>query len=303
MGIEPLYYCYHLGKRLIFGQSIPDILKHLPTTPPILENQIDMLFSSEKIDSDETLYQGIYRVEPGHLMHFKADGSIVKKAFWQLDPHGALLHYKDDRDYLDHFSMLMNEAIINATEHHTNIAAEFSAGLDSSAVYCASKAINITPKLYMHIASPGTVASNTYDITYENKFVDHYQLDNIQRIGADDFDPLQVFNEYAAWFAGPAPYLFPMFANPIHRAVTAGQHPILLSGFGGDQCVSGQLSLNFFLPELICQGEYKQAWDELNNTHWFKKALCYAKHMHPDVYRLALNIKIRRFNSEVQQSC
>ena len=291
LGLTPLYYCRPLGKKLIFGQSIPDILQHLTRTPALLESQMDMLFSEHKYYSDETFYEGIYRVEPGHIMHFKADGSVIKKAFWQLDPHAPLLHYDDERDYLDHFSTLMNEAILNATNNQTNIAAEFSAGLDSSAVYCAAANINVMPKLYMHVAHPGTVSATQYNDAYEKAFVDHYQLTDIQRIGAENFDPLQVFHLYADWFAGPSPYLFPMFANPIHRAVEAGSHPILLSGFGGDQCVSGQVPLNFFLPELLHQGEYRQAWCELANRSAFKKALLFAKHMHPSLYAQTLKWK------------
>jgi len=294
LGIAPLYYCHYHGKKLIVGQTITDILKHLPSNPPLLEPQINMLFSGHKQYSDETFYQGIYRVEPGHLLHFKADGSIVKKAFWQLEPHGKQLKYADDDEYLEQFSLLMNEAILHATAGHTNIAAEFSAGLDSSAVYCAAVKNNIKPQLYMHVARPGTEAANIYQDSYEKAFIDHYQLTDIKRINEDDFDPLAVFDEYASWFAGPAPYLFFMFANKIHRAVAAGNHPILLSGFGGDQCVSGQLLLNFFLPELLREGKYRQAWHELKGSRDIKKALRYASYMHPALYHQALKLRIMK---------
>lgn len=291
IGIEPLYYCHHLGKKLIFAQSIPEILEQLPNHPPLLESQIDMLFSEHKIYSDETHYQGIYRVEPGHLMHFKSDGTVVKKAFWQLDPHQPMLDYKNEQDYHDHFSMLMTESLLHATDNQSNIAAEFSAGLDSSAIYCAAANLNIKPKLYMHIANPGSKSANTYKDYYEKAFIDHYQLNDIQRIGSDNFNPIDVFKDYASLFAGPAPYLFYMFANPVHQAVAAGQHPILLSGFGGDQCLSGQLPLNFILPELLHQGEYRQAWQSLPATNRIKKSLLLAKHMHPTLYAIALNLK------------
>ncbi|MDP1574985.1 MAG: hypothetical protein Q8L78_08685 [Coxiellaceae bacterium] len=262
LGIAPLYY-YHCGKKIIFADNIPKILAQLSRTPRLLENQIHILFSEHKIYSDETLYEGIYRVEPGHLLHFKMNGSMIKKAFWKLNPYGSLLHYENDQDYIDHFSLLMKEAMVNAISNQTNIATEFSAGLDSSAVYCAAKNINIQPTLFMHVASPKTNAMDKYNDRFEKEFIAHYKLKNIHRIGAENFDPISVFNEYASWFAGPAPYLFTMFANPLHRAVEIGNHPILLSVFGGDQCVSGQVPLNFFLPELIHQGEYRRAWNEL----------------------------------------
>jgi len=294
LGLAPFYYCHGSENNFTFGQTIPDVLQQLPNTPPLLENQIAMLFSAHKTYSDETFYRGIYRVEPGHLMHFKSDGSVVKKAFWQLDPHEPLLHYKDERDYLAHFSMLMDEAILHSTENKANIAAEFSAGLDSSSVYCAATKNHITPKLYMHVASSNTESSNQYNNYYEKAFIAHFQLQDIQRIDAEHFDPIEILKQYASWFAGPAPYLFPMFANPVHQAVKKGLHPILLSGFGGDQCVSGQVPLNFFIPEMIHQGEYQKAWCELAAGSSIKRALRYAKYMHPALYAQALNLKIMK---------
>ena len=292
LGIEPLYYYHQVGKKVIYADNIPAILQQLSSTPPLVEKQINLLFSHHKIYSDETWYQGIYRVEPGTLVHFKADGTKSKIPYWQLDPHGPLLQYADDRDYLDHFSTLMNEAIVNAVTGHSNIAAEFSAGLDTCAVYCAVENVGIRPTLYMHIDAPDENCTYKYNDYYEKAFVEHYNIKNIQRIGADNFDPIEVFDEYAQWFAGPAPYLFPMFANPVHCAVAAGKHPILLSGFGGDQCLSGQLPLNFYLPELIHQRQYRQAWNELKGKSRITKAFNFAMHLHPSLYLQAQRTKI-----------
>lgn len=300
LGVAPLYYCHYQGKKLFVGETIPAILAQLPSTPSLCEHEIELLFEEDKFYSDTTYYQGINRVEPGHLMHFKSDGSVAKIAFWQLEPEGPMLHYADERDYLDHFSALMNESIHNATDDQINIAAEFSAGLDSSAVYCAAAAINVKPKLYMHVAQPGTKSADIYNTDYEKAFVEHYQLNDIQRIGIDGFDPIQVLSEYAVWFAGPAPYLFYMFAERVHRAVAAGNHPILLSGFGGDQGVSGQLPLNFFMPELIHQGEYRQAWGALTNTGGMSKALNYVKYMNPGLY--ALGMKAHRLKLQIKNN-
>jgi len=290
-GISPLYYCYAHGK-LIFGQSIPDILSQLPNRSLLRATQIQNLFTEYKDDDLEaTLYQGIYRVPPGHMLHFKPDGSMTKQAFWQLESHGPMLHYAKQEDYLEHFSQLMQEAMLNATDNQTHIAAEFSAGLDSSAIYCAARHIHVTPKLFMHTALPGTKAEAEYNDHYEKAFLEHYQINIIARIGADNFDPIQIFTDYAAWFAGPAPYLFFMFAHPLHRAVAKAKHPILLSGFGGDQCVSCQFSPNFFMPELLHQGAYGQAWRELSQSRGIKKAIRFASYFHPALHALLLKIK------------
>ncbi|MDF1678507.1 MAG: asparagine synthase-related protein [Legionellaceae bacterium] len=294
LGMEPLYYCHYLGKQLFVAQTIPELLKQLPSTPPLLESQIDMLFSHYKYYSDETLYQGIYRVEPGHLMHFKADGTVLKRPYWKLDANGEYLQYKDKSDYFEHFSSLMDEAILHATQNHTNLAAEFSAGLDSSAIYCAAAKHRLSPKLYMHISLPGSQASEQYVADYENAFIKYFKLNDIQRIGADGFDPIDIFDTYAEWFAGPAPYLFPMFVSNVHRAVAEGKHPILLSGFGGDQCVSGVMPLNFVVPELIQQRQYGEAWQALGTANPLKKIIRYAQYTHPQIYKRAIQLKRTR---------
>jgi asparagine synthase (glutamine-hydrolysing) len=298
LGLSPLYYFHAKGKPLIIGDTIPDVLAQLQFTPPFCENQITELFSVHKRYSDETIYQGIYRVEPGYLMHFKADGALCKTPFWRLEPFGPTLHYANDRDYLEHFTQLMQEAIQNAVDDSQNIAAEYSAGLDSSAVYCAAAAMGVRPQLFMHVANPEHESTDKYKDFYEKAFIAHYQLHDIQRIGADGFDPIAVFKNHATWFAGPAPYLFFMFAHNLHRAVMDGKHGILLSGFGGDQGVSGEIPLNFYIPEFMHQNGYREAWHELTryqapmNTYSFiKQGLHYAQFMHPALYQLSQGMK------------
>jgi asparagine synthetase B (glutamine-hydrolysing) len=306
LGLSPLYYFYTLGKELIISDTIPELLNQLPTTPLFCQNQINELFSDQKFYSDETIYQGMYRVEPGHLMHFKSDQTLRKIPFWQLEKFGSSLNYTDQRDYLAHFTFLMHEAMQNANDEPHNIAAEYSAGLDSSAIYCAAAANNMQPKLFMHITTPEYETTNKYNDFYEKAFIEHYQLHDIQRIGADNFDPITVFENYATWFAGPAPYLFFMFAHNLHRAVAEGKHRILLSGFGGDQGVSGQIPFNFYIPELIQQQGYRQAWNEFSHhnapsSHYarLRQLAQYVQLTHPNLYQLSLKIKNMRHKSSI----
>lgn len=307
LGLSPLYYYHVAGKPLVIGETLPDVLNQLPSTPSFCENQVIALFSENKSYSDETIYQNIYRVEPGHFMRFSSDGTALKTPFWQLEAFGPTLHYADDRDYLEHFTSLMAEAMDNALDEPGKIAAEYSAGLDSSAVYCAATAKGIQPTLFMHVETPGRDSKMKYNDHYEKAFIEQYQLHDIQRIGAENFDPIAVFKNHADWFGGPAPYLFFMFAYNLHRAVALGQHRILLSGFGGDQGVSGQIPLNFYLPEFIHQKGHRKAWHEFTHhqapmsTYMrLKRGVQYTPFMHPALYHLSLNIKHLRHVMETR---
>lgn len=149
LGLRPLYYYYQSG-RLIFGDTISDIIHQLPKTPDLLESEVTHLFGDVYSYTDNTLYKNIYRVEPGHMVHIKTNGRIVKSAFWQLEQEGSTLHYEDNQEYLEHFTSLMKESIRNATHGASSLAAEFSAGMDSTAIYGTCASIGLNPVLFMH---------------------------------------------------------------------------------------------------------------------------------------------------------
>lgn len=264
LGMEPLYYTQngHLWS-VYLDSNLPDLFSILPRTPDFSKEELLKLFSTSHEYSDNTLYQGVYRVEPGHYLHFHRNGKISKHAFWALTPTGDKIIYSNSNDYVEHFSQLLDEAVESATHRHTAIASEFSAGLDSTSVYCAARNIGLRPKLFMHNAPAHSDAERRYQIRYEENFFETYPDADIVRIAPEKLDLLSVFDEYAQWFQGPAPYLFFMFAYPLHQAVSRDQYKLLLSGFGGDQGVSTPLPYNFFLPELIAQKNYEAVWESL----------------------------------------
>ncbi|MCX7117506.1 MAG: asparagine synthase-related protein [Legionellales bacterium] len=285
LGVEPLFY-YAVGETFIIGQTIPEILNHLPSMPQLCGKKLQGLFSEQELYTDETLYRDICRVEPGSIMHFKGNGSVHKYFYWRLEPEGPVLRYSNPQDYLAHFSMLMKEATKNAIDHFDDIACEYSGGLDSSAIYSTLRALNCDATLYQHQAIPGSYYANTYNNKYENAFIAHHQPTNILRINADNFDPIAVFEMQAKWFCGPSPFIFTMFAHPLLAAVNQGKHPVLLSGFGGDQCVSGDAPANFYVYELLRHHHFRQAWYELSNSkkNAIQRGCHLIKFLHPKLY-------------------
>ena len=285
LGLRPLYYRYQSG-QLIFGDTIPDIIRQLPKAPALLDSEVSHLFGDVHHYTDNTLYTGIHRVEPGHMVRIFPNGRIIKSAFWQLEQNGDTLHYHDEREYLEHFTSLMQESIKNATKGSQSIAAEFSAGMDSTAVYGASAALGLNPSLFMHAALPGSTNAKTYKDCYEQAFMAQFPSATIHRIMVDDFDPIRLFKDYAEWFAGPPPYVFELFAHNIHRAVSKQGHTILLSGFGGDQGISSHIPARFILPSLINNKQFRQAWAESTPTNTIRRLAQLIQCAHPSLHQL-----------------
>lgn len=302
LGVQPLFYAYQAeSNTLVFGDTIPDVLSQLEPKPQLLDARARQEFIEPRYYSTQTLYQGIYRADSGHIIHGRPDGKLTKKAFWELAREGETLYYQDKREYLDHFSELMRESIQDATRgiDSSHIAAEFSAGIDSTAVYLASTAQGLHPTLFMHAATPGSSAEASYDKSTEEAFLYHYKP-NLYRMDAScfdaDFDLIEVFKTYSEWFAGPAPYIFEAFAHPLHRAVSKKGYTILLSGFGGDQGVSGHVLPRYILPELLKGKAFREVWHLLSKDKPSRRLLKMMQYSYPLLYRFILSLQDFRTN-------
>ena len=285
LGLRPLYYRYQSG-QLIFGDTIPDIVHQLPSAPALLDSEVSHLFGDAHHYTDNTLYTGIHRVEPGHMVRIFPNGRIIKSAFWQLEQEGDTLHYRDEREYLEHFASLMQESVKNATQGSQFFAAEFSAGMDSTAIYGACAQLGLNPTLFMHAALPGSTNAQTYNDRYERAYMAQFPSATIHRLKADDFDAIRIFKDYAEWFGGPSPYVFELFAHNIHRAVSKQGHTVLLSGFGGDQGISSHIPARFILPSLINNKQFRQAWAESAPGGIIRRLAQLIQCAHPSLHKL-----------------
>lgn len=290
LGIRPLYYYYQSG-QFIFGDTISDIIHQLPQAPDLLDTEVAHLFGDFHRYTDNTLYKNIYRVEPGHMVYFKAGGGIIKSAFWQLEQEGNTLYYPDDQAYLEHFTSLMQESIKNATKSVSSIAAEFSAGMDSTAIYGTCASLGLNPALFMHEPPTDSMNKQTYNARYEKAFLAQYPSAMLHRIRPSDFDAIRVLQDYTQWFSGPPPYVFELFAAPLHQAVSKAGHQILLSGFGGDQGVSSHVPARFIIPELIHHKRFGQAWLEAAPVSSTRRLMLLLQYAHPVLHQFMQKIQ------------
>lgn len=266
-GVEPLFY-YFDEQQLIFGSSPSDIIGQLGFTPlpndSVIQGFILNLYFNSATYTDETIHQEIYRLEPGCLLEIR-DGQPKKSRYWSLAEDSTPIFYPKEQDYYDRFDELLQEAIKEQAAGYTDIAAEFSGGLDSSTVVTGLLQSGITPELYMHIAPHGSTEVD--DSVYAQEVIHRFSLEGqVNLIAADSFELEAVIHQIAQWFTGTPAYLFPFCANNIHVAVREARHPLLLSGFGGDECISGHAPLFIYLREQCLAGNFVAAKQELALT-------------------------------------
>ena len=239
-GQEPFYY-YYDEQRFIFGSNIPDIVRHLPSLPALSKHCERDIFGMRAEEEDppystETYYQGIFRLTPAHTLRI-SNHRKTETAFWSLDPHVASLNYARDEDYLEHFSMLMDEALRCLIPKGTQLAAEFSGGFDSSAIFVACRKADLSPTLFTH-PPPASSGISDEDLNVHH-ILNHFSWhDKHFFVDASHFDPLSVFKYFSQVFAGCPPYWQSLLATNIYERVVQQGYTTILSGFAGDDCVS-----------------------------------------------------------------
>lgn len=131
LGLKPFYYCHH-GASFYWASEIPPFFVHetVPRRPN--EAMVAEYLSSMVLTNTATLYEGISRLEPAHVLIVRSD-RVETRRYWTFDPGRRIAYAKDD-DYAEHFLELFAKAVRCRLRSHRPIGLELSGGLDSSSV-------------------------------------------------------------------------------------------------------------------------------------------------------------------------
>lgn len=130
MGIKPLYYTLD-DQGIIFASEIKAILAAVPQKPTVNMAMFDAYMSVGYTPTENTLFQGIVKLKPGHFMVIE-DGQIRTQQYWDLK-------YDQGKDlgeeyYIQRTRELLEDAVRLRLRSDVPLGVFLSGGLDSSAV-------------------------------------------------------------------------------------------------------------------------------------------------------------------------
>lgn len=131
-GVKPLYYHLHNG-NLIFASEIKSI-KSSGQRLSLDKNNLQKFFVFKYSPLDETLFENIKRIPPGHYLEYDLNDQKVKtETFWQFqkNPSYASLSYTEAKEVL--FD-LTKEAVESQLMSDVPVGTFFSGGIDSSII-------------------------------------------------------------------------------------------------------------------------------------------------------------------------
>lgn len=304
-GQIPLFY-YCVNQQFIFAESIKEIIELLPIKPDLTERVVIECFTHQLGDhvadyTTETFFKDIYRATPGCVTEFKnilSSASPIEYPYWELDPEGPDFVLKQESDYHEQFADLLKNTVKILTSpeenNHKKIGLELSGGLDSSSILIASQQAGLNYQLFTHA---GGDAEGTCEYQSVQHLVKKFNLESQhQFVNAAEFDPINSLKEAANIFPGGSPYLFFPLANNIHQAVSKSGCDILVSGFGGDECISSHAGYGGFVSDMLRRKQYRRLWGDFKaqcqqngKTSLVKQAASFCflfQHANPVLYRI-----------------
>jgi asparagine synthase (glutamine-hydrolysing) len=143
LGIKPLYY-YYDGKILLFGSEIKAILAHPGVKPEFNRGTLAEYLAFGYITGAQTMYAGIRKLLPGHILTLDERGQLETLPYWDLEV--TVGDGNRSREYyVSRYRELLEECVSSHLMSDVPLGVFLSGGLDSSAVAALTTKIRKEP--------------------------------------------------------------------------------------------------------------------------------------------------------------
>lgn len=255
LGLRPIYYI-EKGGVITFSSSIELISKK--DTGYLNKSYIAEFILKSVSHSFDTIYKGVRQLEPGFCLIWR-DGKISRCRIWSLQDIKPI-HYKNNDEYNDHFLSLLQEGISGASQGVT--WCELSGGLDSSSIASvASGVLSEKPTALSFVYSESHTADEK---KWMRSVIDLYELD-WETLDEDLHLPLSELPDRFLPHPMMVGIKWPRFRE-FERVVRKNNVDVILSGYGGDQVLGGDVVYPAHLADHLRRGQINRVRKEL--TSW-----------------------------------
>lgn len=176
LGIKPLYYTL-LDGRLLFGSEIKSILQY-PGVPRVVNlGALNVYLCLQYVPAPETMFQGIYKLQPGHYLIMSSRGMEIHP-YWQM-PDVVERTTRSEEDLADELVDRLRESVRLRLISDVPLGAFLSGGIDSSTIVALMSRMMDHP---VQTFSVGFEADDAYNETRYARYVsrilgtEHHEL-------------------------------------------------------------------------------------------------------------------------------
>jgi asparagine synthase (glutamine-hydrolysing) len=132
LGVKPLYWTRR-GTRLLFGSEIKALLASGLVTAHANEPALPELLATRALADEETLFRGVWKLQPGHVLSF-GSGRVSVHRYWDVPAGPPAQTFSAEGDDRRRFRALLEESIRLRLMSDVPLGVFLSGGLDSSAI-------------------------------------------------------------------------------------------------------------------------------------------------------------------------
>lgn len=282
LGIKPLYYCDASGK-FRFASELKALLQD-ESVPRAAHLDVLYKFLLFRVhdSTEQTFFDGISRLLPGHRMRVRAGRVVSIERYWDPPVNLEFSSSRSDDEYAEEFLELFERVVRRHLIADVPIGIPLSGGLDSSGVACTvARLIQQGADLHTH----GRL--ETFSAVYPGESIDEseymheveravHSIPHYARPTVDGF-----WNEMSEWIwfqEEPTIATAPHAYYSVYR-IAKGNVKVMLSGNGGDELLAGYIpyfrtywtSATDQRHWIAAMGEFIRGFDLYR--HFFREAL------------------------------
>jgi asparagine synthase (glutamine-hydrolysing) len=250
LGIKPLYYRL-TSESFLFGSEIKVILAHGGVCPEFHPSALPEYLAFGYLSGEETFYNGIKKLLPGHRLELTGHGEIRIDQYWDLDVSNTG-PTRDQSYYVETYREMLEQTVGSHLMSDVPLGVFLSGGVDSSAVAALMTKIRKSPietfsvgyteQTYSELPYARTVAKHLNSVHHEVLVSESDFFDSLPRLIWHEDEPI-------VWPSSVSLYFVAKLAR---ERVT-----VVLTGEGADETLGGYTRYAFTLRNQAADRVYR----------------------------------------------
>lgn len=273
VGVKPFYFSL-TGEKMVFSSTIKDIL-----TIPNVSQQINEPYLATALHYrwyfhlQQTFYQSVQRLLPGHFMVVKRDHVHTEK-YWHPDSVPDV-HCSSDKGYIEKFQGILGQVVRDYLRTDLTVGTHLSGGLDSSSItVLAARELKRQCKEPPQVYCWQSALQSDKKSGFEHNYIESVCRQESLKPKYLSYSPSDIVSVLQRDMTQETIDGGLFRESVVQRTASTAGVRILLSGWGGDQFASHNGATYYAF--LLSQGRLFKVWqDKMNNPFhsFFGRAL------------------------------
>src|SRR6185369_5375414 len=250
-GKKPLHYHVTKDGTVIFSSELNSLVSHPEVKTTISAEAVDRFLSYRIIPAPLTIYNEVFKVEPGTIVVF-ADGDVTKTKYWSFD-FSTRFDELSEAELVGRLRKLLLESVERRLYSEVPLGALLSGGLDSSLIVAIMSRLRKDP---IHTFSIGFEDRNFNELRFARLVSEHCKTIYHEYIISPD-EAIAAIRQLLVHYGEP--YAFPSAIACYFMSRLARQFvTVVLTGDGADEVFCGYDRYKIFaeLPQLPQRPEW-----------------------------------------------